>query len=90
MKNRWNGNPTSPTQVPFVPSISEEEVKAVQTAWANAIKTISKTYLSGGVDISERNMDPVLRFCLGCMEIMRECCRATGGALKIGAEGSWN
>ncbi|OLP88542.1 hypothetical protein AK812_SmicGene30112 [Symbiodinium microadriaticum] len=28
--------------------ISEEEVKSVQAAWANAIKSISKTYLDGG------------------------------------------
>ena len=41
-----------------MPSISEEEVKAVQTAWANAIKTISKTYLSGGVDISKKKYGP--------------------------------
>ena len=46
------------TQVPFVPSISEEEVKAVQMAWANAIKTISKTYLSGGADISKKKHGP--------------------------------
>ncbi|CAE7453459.1 unnamed protein product, partial [Symbiodinium pilosum] len=39
--------------VPFVPAISEEEVQAVQTAWANAIKTISKTYLSGGDYVAE-------------------------------------
>ncbi|CAE7207291.1 JNK, partial [Symbiodinium sp. CCMP2456] len=28
--------------------ISDEEVKSVQAAWANAIKSISKTYLTGG------------------------------------------
>ncbi|CAE7392471.1 unnamed protein product, partial [Symbiodinium pilosum] len=39
--------------VPFVPSISEEEVRAVQRAWARAIKTISKTYLSGGDYVAE-------------------------------------
>ncbi|CAE7495429.1 unnamed protein product, partial [Symbiodinium pilosum] len=34
--------------VPFVPAISDEEVKAAQTAWASAIKAISRTYLAGG------------------------------------------
>ena len=29
-------------------AITEEEVKSVQAAWANAIKSISKTYLEGG------------------------------------------
>ena len=29
-------------------AITEEEVKSVQAAWANAIKSISKTYLDGG------------------------------------------
>ncbi|CAL1167868.1 unnamed protein product [Cladocopium goreaui] len=29
-------------------AISEEEVKSVQAAWANAIRSISKTYLDGG------------------------------------------
>ncbi len=49
------------TKVPFVPSISEEEVQAVQTAWATAIKTISKTYLAGGKNFSrsKRNMGNV-------------------------------
>ena len=47
--------------MPFVPSISEEEVKAVQTAWANAIKTISKTYLAGGAGSGSfnRSMDTI-------------------------------
>ncbi|CAE7637186.1 unnamed protein product [Symbiodinium sp. CCMP2592] len=45
------------SSVPFSPppgtskvaaTISEEEVRAAQAAWANAIKTISKTYLDGG------------------------------------------
>ncbi|CAE7911501.1 JNK, partial [Symbiodinium sp. KB8] len=35
--------PAAPTA-----KISEEEVKSVQAAWANAIKSISKTYLDGG------------------------------------------
>ena len=89
MKNRWNGNPTSPTQVPFVPSISEEEVKAVQTAWANAIKTISKTYLSGGADLSKETWTPFY----GSEEPYGDhegILQRQGGALKIGAEGSWN
>ena len=29
-------------------AITEEEVKSVQAAWANAIRSISKTYLDGG------------------------------------------
>eukprot|EP00439_Symbiodinium_sp_Y106_P010013 s9807_g1.t1 len=29
-------------------AVSEEEVRAAQAAWANAIKTISRTYLDGG------------------------------------------
>ena len=40
-----------PYSVPAATStaeITEEEVKSVQAAWANAIKTISKTYLDGG------------------------------------------
>ena len=32
--------------------ITEEEVKSVQAAWANAIKSISKTYLDGGDYVS--------------------------------------
>ncbi|CAE7721462.1 unnamed protein product, partial [Symbiodinium sp. CCMP2456] len=36
------------SSVPFSLSISEAEVQAVQGAWANAIKSISKTYLAGG------------------------------------------
>merc|ERR1712137_1503843 len=42
------------SSVPFVPpsgggkAISEEEVREVQAAWANAIKSISKTYLDKG------------------------------------------
>ena len=35
--------PATPTA-----KISEEDVKSVQSAWANAIKSISKTYLDGG------------------------------------------
>ena len=35
--------PAAPTA-----KISEEEVKSAQAAWANAIKSISKTYLDGG------------------------------------------
>ena len=31
-----------------IAEITEEEVKSVQAAWANAIKSISKTYLDGG------------------------------------------
>ncbi|CAL1153809.1 unnamed protein product [Cladocopium goreaui] len=40
-----------PYSVPAATStagITEEEVKSVQAAWANAIKSISKTYLDGG------------------------------------------
>ncbi|CAE7600326.1 unnamed protein product, partial [Symbiodinium microadriaticum] len=39
------------SSVPFASpaaEISEEEVKNAQAAWANAIKSISKTYLDGG------------------------------------------
>ena len=43
------------SSVPFTPaenvssnSICEDDVRAVQSAWANAIKSISKTYLDGG------------------------------------------
>ena len=43
------------SSVPYEPAvaasnvqISEDEVRSVQTAWANAIKGISKTYLDGG------------------------------------------
>ena len=36
-----------PTATPTA-EITEEEVKSVQAAWANAIKSISKTYLDGG------------------------------------------
>ena len=31
-----------------IAEITEEEVESVQAAWANAIKSISKTYLDGG------------------------------------------
>jgi len=34
-------------------TVSEKEVRQVQTAWANAIKRISKTYLDGGDYVAE-------------------------------------
>merc|ERR1712113_274368 len=40
--------PAPAAQDAGVVAISEEEVTEVQAAWANAIKTISKTYLDGG------------------------------------------
>ena len=44
----FSPGPAAPAAAPQVGAVSEEEVRAAQAAWANAIKTISKTYLSGG------------------------------------------
>ena len=82
--------------MPFVPSISEEEVKAVQTAWANAIKTISKTYLAGGAGSGSfnRSMDTISdglrRSTVTILENTRESCREHGrGAFKTRAQSPW-
>ena len=83
--------------MPFVPSISEEEVRAVQRAWARAIKTISKTYLSGGAGSGSfnRSMDTIsdvlLRSTMTIVENIRESCREHGrGAFKTRAQSLWN
>ena len=39
---------TAPARVNVPPSVTQEDVRSVQEAWANAIKRISKTYLEGG------------------------------------------
>ncbi|CAE6958301.1 unnamed protein product, partial [Symbiodinium sp. CCMP2456] len=44
----FSPGPAAPAASAQVAAVSEEEVRAAQAAWANAIKTISKTYLSGG------------------------------------------
>ena len=41
-----------PTSASVPQSVSLEEVKAAQNAWADAIKRISKTYLDGGDYVS--------------------------------------